>query len=178
MWKFVKWSVFAVGLVALSQVPGVKPLVAQAQAVVSSWVSKATPTGPSIQAEMAGIESRLAQIDTASEELAAAVRRSESEASRLGDLLNRTKGDIVVVNAEGDAREFGRDDLALEQAVFVVTGAAAKMQQASLAEEAGKLREKHRELQTQSRRETAKAVAGLLQTMPRAEGKSLAGDKR
>jgi hypothetical protein len=37
---------------------------------------------------------------------------------------------------------------------------------------------KVRELTTQARRETAKAITTVLREMPRIEGKSLAGDKR
>jgi len=179
MFRFMKFAVVLAGLVALLRVPDVRSLVDRAQHMVRCWIPKPGPADlSSVKSQIAGIENRLAQVQTETEQLGATAQRSEREAGRLGDLLGRTKGDIVVVQADGRADEFPREDLQLEQAVFVVSGAAAKIEQSALAEEANQLLEKHRQLKSRARRETAKAIAEMLEEMPRAEGKSLAGDKR
>ena len=183
MWKLIKIGLVLAGMVAVTQVPGVRPLVVQAGGMVASFVSRPaaaeTPSGATIRSELAEIESRLTRIKSESDELAATARRSEAEANRLGEVLSKTTRDVVVIQADGQASvtEFRREDLQLEQAVFVVAGSAAKMQQAALAEEAESLRNRQRQLEKALRRETATAVANLLDQMPRVAGKSLAGDK-
>ena len=181
MIRCAKGLVMLVGVVALLQVPGVRPWMNRAQQVATTWVSKVTSSapggGPSLQSEMAEIEARLAEIKSESEKLGETAARSEREAERIGDILSRTRSDVVIVRADGHAEELAREDLKLEQAVCVVTGIAAKSELSALEQEGKTLGERHRQYKSQFRHAITREVAEKLAQLPRVDGKPVSGEK-
>ena len=139
------------------------------KARVSAWLAKER-TANSLEEELAGVKERLRQVVSDQKELEAAAEQSDREASRLAEILAKSKGDVVVVKENGEATEYARQDIQFDQAVCVIAGASAKMEHAQLGEQAAKYREEERRLKMQARREAAKSVRTMLEHMPHADG--------